>query len=136
MYSRNVARHPGFSSPVLFLVRRSSAVRFTWAPLKIPEIQDALLGQRECFGFEELALEGSIGLADEQLAVGANHAVPRDAFAARARGHGASGCACAARQADRLGDLAVSHDSAAGNFLHESVYAIPIHRICSFNKGL
>ncbi|MGC1486062.1 MAG: hypothetical protein WA789_19915 [Candidatus Acidiferrum sp.] len=48
------------------------------------------------FGFEELLLEGGIGFADEDFAVGAQDAVPGDAFALRGGSHGAARGTCAA----------------------------------------
>lgn len=54
---------------------------------------DARLDDRNAFRFEELFLQGSVGLADKDFAVGSENAVPRDAFAL---GSGAHGAACGA----------------------------------------
>ena len=56
---------------------------------------DAGFDDGNAFGFEELFLEGGVGLANEDFAVGAEDAVPGDAFALRSCAHGAAGSACA-----------------------------------------
>jgi|SRR5580658_7770785 hypothetical protein len=48
------------------------------------------------FGFEELFLERGVWFADQDFAVGAEHAVPRDGLASRSGAHGAAGGAGAA----------------------------------------
>ncbi len=47
------------------------------------------------FGFKELFLEGGVGLADQDFAVGPEDAVPRDAFALGSGAHSAAGGPCA-----------------------------------------
>jgi hypothetical protein len=56
---------------------------------------DAGFDDGNAFGFEELFLEGGVGFADKDFAVGAEDAVPRDALALRSGTHGAAGSACA-----------------------------------------
>ena len=57
---------------------------------------DAGFDNGNAFGFEELSLEGGVGFADEDFAVGAEDAVPGDALALRSGAHGAAGGAGAA----------------------------------------
>lgn len=57
---------------------------------------DAGFHDAHAFGFEELFLEGGVGLADQDFSVGAEDAMPRDAFALRSGAHGAACGACAA----------------------------------------
>jgi len=57
---------------------------------------DAGFDDGDAFGFEKLFLEGGVGLADEDFALGAEDAMPGDAFAARSGCHGAASSARAA----------------------------------------
>ncbi len=64
---------------------------------------DAGLGDFDAFGFEEFFLEGGVGLADEDFAALADHAMPGNAFSRGSGGHGTPGAACAAAQAQGFG---------------------------------
>ncbi len=59
---------------------------------------DAGFDDGNSFGFEELFLQGGVRFANEDFAVGAEDAVPGDAFALRSCAHGAAGGARAAGQ--------------------------------------
>lgn len=49
---------------------------------------DATLGHLHVFALKKLALQGSIGLANQESSASAKNAMPRDAFAARRCRHG------------------------------------------------
>lgn len=50
---------------------------------------DARFDYGNAFRLEELFLKGCVGFANEDFTVGAEDAVPRNAFAARSSAHGA-----------------------------------------------
>ena len=58
---------------------------------------DAGFDHGNALGFEKLLLEGGVGLADQDFAVGAQDAMPGDSFAPRSGAHSATGSACATR---------------------------------------
>lgn len=57
---------------------------------------DAGFDDGNAFGFEELFLQGGIRFPDQDFAIGAEDAVPGDAFSLRSGAHGAPGSARAA----------------------------------------
>lgn len=59
---------------------------------------DAGFDDGNAFRFEKLFLEGSVGFADQDFAVGAKNPMPGNALALRSGAHGPAGGACAARQ--------------------------------------
>jgi hypothetical protein len=79
------------------------------------------------FGFEELFLEGSVRFADQDFAVGAEDAMPRDAFALRSGAHGAADGTCAAGYTQGFSDGSISKNPAAGNLFHELVNGVERH---------
>jgi hypothetical protein len=60
-------------------------------------------GECDSFGFQELALELGVRIAEEDAAAAAEDAVPGDSAAGWAGGHCASGGACATREAEPFG---------------------------------
>jgi hypothetical protein len=56
----------------------------------------------DAFGFEEFALEAGVGFADYDFSGGVEDAMPGDAFALRRGGHGATGAASAAFEAQNF----------------------------------
>ncbi len=60
-------------------------------------------GECDSFGFQELALELGVGIAEEDAAAAAEDAMPRYSAAGRAGGHCASGGACAAGETEPFG---------------------------------
>src|SRR5260370_1389255 len=69
---------------------------FLW---RLPEMVfqvHARLNDFDAFAFEELSLQGSVRLADQDFAAFTDHTMPGNAFAGRSGGHGAS---CAPRPA-------------------------------------
>jgi len=60
---------------------------------------DTGFDDRYAFAFEELFLEGGVGLADQDFAAFAEDAMPRDAFPGGGGGHGAACAACSAAEA-------------------------------------
>ena len=89
---------------------------------------DAGFDDADPFGFEELFLERGVGFADENLAVGAEDAVPWDAFALRGGAHGAACGACAAGETQGSSEGSISKNPAARNLFHELVNGIKGHR--------
>jgi hypothetical protein len=74
---------------------------------RLPEVAfqvDAGLEDSDALAFEEFSLQGSIWLADEDLAAFTDDAMPGNAFSGRSRGHGASGASRAAGQAQSLSE--------------------------------
>lgn len=65
---------------------------------------DARFEHIHAFGFEELFLEGGVGLADQNLAILTHDAMPRDAFARWRRGHGTPGATCSAAKAQSFSE--------------------------------
>ena len=57
---------------------------------------DARFDHAHALGFEKLSLQGCEGLADKDLAVSAEDAMPGNSFAPRGGAHGAARSACAA----------------------------------------
>jgi hypothetical protein len=62
---------------------------------------DARFCNLHAFGFEELFLQGSVGLADKDFAAFADYAVPGNAFTGWRGGHGTAHAARAAREAQK-----------------------------------
>ena len=69
---------------------------------------DAGFDDLNALGFEKLFLQGCVGLADEDLAVGAENAVPGNPFAPRSGTHGA------ARRASAACEMQYSSDGPIG----------------------
>ena len=69
-----------------------------WLPEVLFQIH-AELYKRDAFTFEKFSLKQSVGPTNQDFAAIAYDAVPRDPFSGWGGGHGASGCARAARQA-------------------------------------
>lgn len=65
---------------------------------------DAALGHFDAFGFEEFSLKGGVRLADQEFAICADDAMPRNAFARRATCHSASCGSSPAREAEGFGN--------------------------------
>ena len=59
---------------------------------------DAGFEDIHAFGFKKLSLKRGIGLADQDLAILADDAVPGDAFSRRSGSHGAPRASCSAAQ--------------------------------------
>ena len=65
---------------------------------------DSGFDDRYAFAFEELFLEGGVGLADEDFAAFAEHAMPGNAFAGGCGGHGTARGASPATEAQNLSE--------------------------------
>ena len=62
----------------------------------------------DAFTFEKLFLKQGVWSTNQDFPVITDHAVPRDSFPGRRGGHGASGCARAARQAQSSSEGSIS----------------------------
>ncbi len=82
-------------------------------------------GEGDSFGFEKLALELRVGIAEQDSAAAAENSVPRDSAAGGAAGHGASCGACAAGETEKFCELSIGDYAAAGDFFHEGIDVSP-----------
>lgn len=83
--------------------------------------------EADAFGFEEAALEGTVGFGDEQASAGADDAVPGDALSAGASGHGVADGARASRKAEGTRQCAVGGHFPARDFFDQAVDRLPGH---------
>ncbi len=74
----------------------------------MPSKIDPMRNDGDAFALEQLSLEGSVWLANEDAAAVAYDAVPRYSLAGRARGHCASGAARAPLQAQGSSERPIS----------------------------
>jgi len=68
----------------------------------------ARLDDPDAFTFEELSLQRTVRLADEDLTVFTDNAMPGNAFTGGSRRHGASGTARASREAQYFRQYPIS----------------------------
>jgi hypothetical protein len=68
----------------------------------------ARLDDADAFAFEELSLQGTVRLANEDFAVFTDNAMPGNAFTGGSRRHGASGTARASREAQYFRQYPIS----------------------------
>jgi hypothetical protein len=101
---------------------------------------DAGFDDAYSFGFEELFLEGGVGFADEDFAVGTEDPVPGNAFSGRRCAHGATCGARATRETQGFSKGSIGKNPAAGNLFHQLVNGIERHRKSTpcngFSNGL
>src|SRR5271154_5776127 len=66
-----------------------------------------------------------MGSANDQLSARSGNSVPGNSMAARARGHGVTGRACAAGQTESFSQCSVGGHAAAWDFFHEEIEFLP-----------
>jgi hypothetical protein len=119
----------------LFVEPRDTAVpclrlrRFSWALLawREPEVffnRDAGFEDEDAFGFEQFALQGGVGFANQEFAACADDAVPRNASAGRTSSHCVAGGSCAAAQLQGFSECPIRSNPAARNLFHQLVNGI------------
>src|SRR5262249_40163747 len=88
---------------------------------------DAVIFDPNALRFEQAPLERPVRFGDAKSTSSTGHAVPWDATAARASGHGVADGSRPTAQAERPRQLAISRDLAARNFLDQAVNRVPGH---------
>jgi hypothetical protein len=88
---------------------------------------DASLNHGDAFGLKQFTLQGSDGFADEQFALIADDAVPRNASSRWGRRHSSSYGPRPAPQVQSFGERPIGSNPSAGDLLHELINRIPSH---------
>jgi hypothetical protein len=97
-----------------------------WSPEMLFYV-DAGFDDRNAFGLEKFFLQGGVGFADQDFAVGAKDAMPGDALSGRCGTHGAAGGPCAPRETQGFSKGSISKNPAAGDLFHKLVNRIERH---------